>query len=307
MKICRQLFLWICLLISSCCFAAKPIVIFTDASFDDLIAIGILIKSREVDIKGIVVEGDGWSKPPYGTDNIAKLLGLLDNCLPLVTGAAEPMLSEVTLTKGDHNMADDLWGTSINASPCPILKEDAIVQLQNWLRASSQQVECLVLSPCTTLAALLVKDPAITEKISRVIFSGSVRLHGGDKLPDNFYLDAAASEIVLGSNLPILFVTDQAAMASPINEMYVNLIVGVPTPLATFSHELLTNLLKIEKKRVYGWDVVTAFVLLDPSIIAHKEPLGVFRGIKNRGELVTAIHIDPLNKKLFTIMRKGSN
>jgi inosine-uridine nucleoside N-ribohydrolase len=77
---------------------------------------------------------------------------------------------------------------------------------------------CLT-GPCTNLASLIIEDPDYVKvKIERLDVMGGVLRGTGNEGPDgdkyaefNFYLDAKAASIILGSGIPISLVTWDAA------------------------------------------------------------------------------------------------
>ena len=55
----------------------RPVIMDTDADFDDLIAIAWLLKRDEIDIKAIVYTGTGWMHTPYGIRNLNRFLNYI--------------------------------------------------------------------------------------------------------------------------------------------------------------------------------------------------------------------------------------
>lgn len=151
-----------------------PVILATDIGDDinDTWALGLLLKSPELDLKLVVGE---YGKPQYRARLLAKFLKTVGHGdIPVGVGMdIEP--------RGDGPQAAWVKDFDLSAYPGKVYT-DGVQAIMNTVRASKEPVTIIAIGPMPNLAAALAREPGMASRARLVGMYGSVRLgYGGSK------------------------------------------------------------------------------------------------------------------------------
>jgi inosine-uridine nucleoside N-ribohydrolase len=176
--------------------AATPLIYSTDLYYDiqdidDHFDAAVLLKSPEVDLKGIVLDNHFY--PSDGEKVLTKLMDLTGRKVPVVKGLG---LFELRSFQDKGLYVDGQEGPEL------ILKT---------LRESSAKVAVIAVGSMTDLAAAYLRDPDLwARKVSNVyVVAGSADSPVQDY---NVKLDPKAFVVIMRSSLPIIWVPVDSSM-----------------------------------------------------------------------------------------------
>jgi inosine-uridine nucleoside N-ribohydrolase len=176
--------------------AATPLIYSTDLYYDiqdidDHFDAAVLLKSPEVDLKGIVLDNHYY--PSDGEKVLTKLMDLTGRKVPVVKGLG---LFEL------RSFQDK--GLYVDGQECPEL-------ILKTLRESSAKVAVIAVGSMTDLAAAYLRDPDLwARKVSNVyVVAGSADSPMQDY---NVKLDPKAFVVIMRSRLPIIWVPVDSSM-----------------------------------------------------------------------------------------------
>jgi inosine-uridine nucleoside N-ribohydrolase len=153
---------------------SKPVILATDIGddIDDTWALGLLLKSPELDLKLVLTE---YGKPQYRAKIIAKFLQTTGHGqVPIGLGPdAEP--------RGEGGQAAWVRDYELSSYPGKV-HADGIQALVDTVLHSAQPVTLICIGPMPNLAAALAREPRTAACARFVGMDGSVRLgYGGSK------------------------------------------------------------------------------------------------------------------------------
>lgn len=194
----------------------KKIIIDTDGGHDDVLAIYLLLTSRQVDVKAITTVA-GNSVISKATRNCYFALNLLGIDLSIYSGADSPLEKEL-VTAVVHGESG-LDGAETNDTDFE-LSGDGVEKIIEIVNKNPGEIDILTLGPVTNVALALEKDPSIEEKIkSIVIMGGAIDVPGNQNrvAEYNMFVDPDAADIVFRSKVPKVLVP-----LDPCNEIIIS-------------------------------------------------------------------------------------
>lgn len=254
---------------------AVRVVIDTDLSTDDMMAIAMLVMSPAVDVAAITITG-AFVRCPGGADVLLGVLaGFGADDVPVACGTTRPLEGTRAFPDDWRDLADGAWGiplTATNARPADI---GGLALLRSAIEDGAATV--VVLGPHTNLATILRETPALVERIERVLtMGGAVDVPGnvyteGPQPPVaewNIYVDPLAAAEVFASGIPVTMVGLDATNEAPVTRDAVEQLgrSGSGPALAMMSDMLVRNRL-IDAFDSYFWDQLAVAALLDPAVI----------------------------------------
>jgi inosine-uridine nucleoside N-ribohydrolase len=189
----------------------RVVLIDTDLSFDDYVAILFLLKHPLVEVRAVTV-ANGVVHIRPGLENIQRLLALTGHPhIPVAAGFEPPLSQQRAFPAGWRLLFD--YGPRLsfprvrkNGSP----SQDAVDLICQQILESDQPITFVTLGPLTNLALALRKEPALAHQLEEIVISGGAIYVPGTIPQDipghpnrvaewNFYLDPAAAATVLAS------------------------------------------------------------------------------------------------------------
>lgn len=241
-----------------------PILVDTDigTDIDDAFALALVLKSPELDLLGVTtVSGDTQARARLA----AKLLwegGARK--VPVAAGApGRPLPSEQTR-----------WAKHFSSPQ--IRPVGAVSLMDTILRREPEKVTIVEIGPLSNLAALLAKDPKITQKIKEIVLMGGSIAHGYGDDPNptaeyNMAADPTAAQKVFSSGVPILMVPLDVTAMLQLRRPDRHRIFTQLTPLT----DALTLLDQLWNQRTPTlFDPMAVAMVIDPSLCETK-PLAI--------------------------------
>jgi inosine-uridine nucleoside N-ribohydrolase len=174
---------------------------------EDSLAITMALASPEVTVRAITcVQGNVPVRHSYA--NAAQLLELLGRTdIPLAAGAERPLLG--SSRPGPLRWLAERDGSDrVLPAARPPYPEPRAVELILRSARESDGLTIIAIGPLTNVAAALVADPGLGDRLERVVVMGGAFEVPGNVTPTaefNFFMDPEAAQIVLASGLrPVL-------------------------------------------------------------------------------------------------------
>jgi inosine-uridine nucleoside N-ribohydrolase len=174
---------------------------------EDSLAITMALASPEVTVRAITcVQGNAPIRHSYA--NAAHLLELLGRTdIPLAAGAEWPLLRTRRREPLRWLAERDAFDRVLPAAPRPYANPRAVELILRTAR-DSDGLTIIAIGPLTNLAAALVADAALADRLERVTVMGGAFEVPGNITPTaefNFFMDPEAAQIVLESGVrPVL-------------------------------------------------------------------------------------------------------
>jgi len=190
-----------------------PVIVDTDMSSDDIVALCYLLERPDISVQAITVEGTGVAHGPVGARNVLRLLHALGihRTIPVGYGQPDPPAGTQAFPPDMRKAADGMYNLHLPAWPGPEPAESAVHLLTDTISGSTRPVTLITLAPFTDIAQALQADPGIAPKIAMIYaMAGAVRVNGNEptyaNAEWNVYIDAVAASRVLRSGIPMTFV-----------------------------------------------------------------------------------------------------
>ena len=208
------------------------LIIDTDMSFDDLMAILYLLSRKECELLAITVSGTGICHARQGATNALHLLSLAGKeaqGIPVALGDEQPLDGFHSFPEPSREAADGLYGAQLPSSAAQPVHLPTVDLLITQLTHAERPVTILCIAPLTNIAQALTSVPAIKAKIERlVIMAGALGVKGHVVIPGftddlknevtdwNSYVDPLAAQQVFRSGVPITLVPLDATNEVPL-------------------------------------------------------------------------------------------
>jgi inosine-uridine nucleoside N-ribohydrolase len=192
--------------------APTPVVVDTDMSTDDVLALAYLLGRRDVDLRAVAVSGTGIADCPEGARNARALLAYAGRGdVPVGCGRPDPLAGANGFPPEWRARADELFGLKLPAAPRGRIG-DAVEVLRRAIESADGKVTILSLAPMTDTALLLRSGRALRDRIASIVAMGGAAAvpgnigAGHERSEWNLWIDAVAAREVLGSGTPITLV-----------------------------------------------------------------------------------------------------
>ena len=185
---------------------AIPIILDCDPGTDDAFAILLALASPELDVLAITVAG-GNVGLECTLPNALALVALAGADVPVYAGADRPLLGAFVNETRVHGV-DGLGGVALPAGgePAAGVAADAIRRL---LRDAAQQVTLVGIAPATNLALALITEPALAEKVERIVLMTGAWGEGNATPAAEFnaFNDPEALAVLFACGRPVVLAT----------------------------------------------------------------------------------------------------
>ena len=262
-------------------YGKRLFIIDTDVGIDDVIAIMYFLKRPDIDIKAItIVNGEAHCKPAY--HNVKKLLRLFNRKdLPLACGRDTPLAGNHKFPDFIRKEADTLAGAalfSLNAHQ-DVNKTSAVNLITATLKTSPVPIDILAIGPLTNIAEVLLRAPALKNKIRMIyIMGGAVGVKGNiidlykssknTMAEFNIYVDPKAGDIVFRSEIPITLIPLDITNQMPVTmKFYETAKQHNHNAISQFLFRLYDhNKEEIRTGIWYFWDTLAASIASDDTL-----------------------------------------
>jgi inosine-uridine nucleoside N-ribohydrolase len=183
-----------------------PVILDCDPGTDDSVAILLALASPELAVLAITVAGGnvGLGRTLPNTLALAALAG---SDVPVHAGADRPLLGAF-VSETDVHGENGLGGVVLPAggAPAPGLAADVIRRI---LREAAEPVTLIGIGPATNLALALTTEPALTEKVARIVLMSGAWAEGNvtPAAEFNAWSDPEGLAILLACGRPVVFAT----------------------------------------------------------------------------------------------------
>jgi len=268
----RRLALFALLLLAGCGgshVARTPIVVDTDMSTDDAVALLYLLEKPTVDVRAVAVSGTGLVHCPAGARNALQLIALTGRTdIPVACGSETPLAGTHELPDEWRAAADGLFGVTL-----PPTTAEPSGNAVSLLRRTAPGATVVELAPMTNLASALRAEPGLAKKVTRVVaMGGAVAVPGnapGDPSAEtNAWVDPLAARVVARSGAPLTRVPLDATNDVPVTTYFAQALkrYHYATPAATAAWDIVQST-AMANGNSYFWDELTAAAALDPSLL----------------------------------------
>lgn len=202
-----------------------PIILDTDigGDIDDAFAVALVVDSPELDLRAVTtVSGDTAARARL----VAKMLSAAGRTnIPVAAGAPGPKIN-VTYTQ---------WGEGFS-SPA-LVSKSAVDLMKSTLDRGHGAVMIVAIGPLTNVAALLKQYPGEKKNIRQlVLMGGSIKRgyypNSGPTPEYNIAEDAAASQVVFASGVPILMAPLDVTARLQLERPNLDRLFALHTPLS---------------------------------------------------------------------------
>ncbi len=270
--------------------ARRPVIVETDLSFDDYVALIYLLQCPDLDIRAItVVNGVVYVK--QGIENVRRLLALVGRPdIPVAGGPDQPLA-------GQHSFPRS-WRAGLSLGPRlmlpkgpsqPVQPLSAPELIRQQSVASDVPVTFIALGPLTNLALAMQADPTLATRFDTIFISGGALDVPGTVHQDvpanpnivaewNFYIDPVAADIVLKSGAQLVLIPlDVTHVDGPQpllfgRDFVRRLMLATSGRAAKFMvrilrlWQLMWQLTNSPKQVIPVWDAAVAAIVTDPTI-----------------------------------------
>jgi inosine-uridine nucleoside N-ribohydrolase len=262
----------------------RAVIIDTDASADDLMAIAFLLSRSDIHVEAITIV-NGMSHVPAGGRNVLRMLALADrNDIPVYLGRSTPLFGNQEFPAEWRAASDDLAGIDWPVAKRSVEQPDAADFLVKRLLDGAHPVQVLALGPLTNLAEAFSHTPRAARTVRQLVIHGGavgvsgnlgdVRTFQTDNISAewNMFIDPGAAKIVFTSGAPIRLVPLDATQRVPIDMALLEQFKSrAGTPLAKFvAQRLARSRDEIRQGYFFAGDSLAAAVLANPAVVSFR-------------------------------------
>jgi purine nucleosidase len=259
-----------------------PLIMDCDPGLDDAIALLMALASPdELKILGITtVTGNG--SPTQIHENARRICELANRSdVKVFAGCARTFFTKPNLC-ADVGAAihgeTGLGGCKLPAPTMPLQPQHAVNFIIEAALNAPQPITIAASGPLTNIAAALILEPSISEKIRKiVIMGGSIGL--GNITPAaeyNFYSDPQAAYVVFTSGLSIDMLGLDVTRQTVTSEAWLETVQALHTPVSQAVIDMLSHYYR--PNAILEPGVTGGGVLHDPNIIAYLLKPELYKG-----------------------------
>lgn len=186
----------------------RKFIIDTDTASDDVIAIITALREPSVEVLALTVVAGNVSLE-QSIQNALTAIEIADTYQPAVYGGMSKPLFRNLFTADDIHGADGLGNMFLPKPNIPVESEHAMDAIIRLIEEHPYEIELITLGPLTNIAMAALKAPETMNKLKSITLMAGTGLGAGNTTETaefNVYVDAEALSIVLGLDVPKLFV-----------------------------------------------------------------------------------------------------
>jgi len=259
----------------------RGVVVDTDMSIDDLLAIAMLVQSPRVDVQGIAITGL-FVRCPTGERIMLDFLATIGATgIPVACGATEALESGRTFPDDWRDFVDRAWEGSLTRSTETADPAGGVALIE---RALSQGADTLViLGPPTSSALALRANPDLVDGLVEVVMmAGAVDVPGNVYLDGyenpawpgewNVYVDPHATAEIFASGAAVVMVGLDATNTVPVTRDAVERMRSEGRgPAIDLAVETLERHRLVDAFDSYFWDQLAAAYVLNASVVTLEQ------------------------------------
>ena len=249
------------------------LVVDTDLSSDDVLALLYLAQDPGVDLRAVTVSGSGLVHCPGGARIAQDLLAVAHRRdVPVACGPDLPLSGFNEVPAAWRGAADRFFGLTLPpARGRP--QHDAVTLLRRAVATAGGKATILELAPMTNLGSALRSEPGMARRVRRIVaMAGALTVPGN--APDhpaaetNAWVDPLAARIVLRSGAPVTLVPLDATNRVPATTFVAQALgrYHYATPAATLASEIVAAT-GMANGGSYFWDPLAAAATVREGIV----------------------------------------
>lgn len=281
--------------------ARRRVLLDVDTGVDDALALMLAIRSPELEVVGITTVS-GNVPVDRCTANTLLVLEILEApAIPVVTGAARPLVRAPFAAAEVHG-ADGL-GNATGGYPTPSrhAMEGAMDFLLETIRRFPGELTLIATGPLTNVATALQQDAESVRRLQALtVMGGAIRVPGnvGPTTEFNFAVDPEAAAIVLGAGLTLtlvpLDVTEQVILPRAVVEA-----AGKAGKLQAFIRDMTAATMAFHRDQegvdgMFLHDPLAVGSVVDPSLVRGRT---IAVAVECRGELTAGMAVADLRRR----------
>lgn len=283
----------------------KPIIFDCDPGDDDALAlIMAFASSKELTILGITTSS-GNAPVNLTFDNARKVCALAGRPeIKVFKGCERPLLKEPFY--GDYLHGENgLDGYHLEEPSTPIETKHAVDFIIETLLTYPQPVTVAVTGAMTNIAAALIKEPSIKNKIERLVMMGGARTESGNVTPCaefNMFVDPHAAYRVLNTLDSIVMISLDITHQVTLDEAFLQAIKELGPELGDalyhilcYSHEADKRMFDLPGRAIHD-ACVTAYVL-NPDLFSGKKCYVTVETMNKQTIGQTIVHWHPMHNQ----------
>lgn len=274
-----------------------PLIIDTDLSQDDYVAILYLLLHDGVDIQAFTIS-EGIARVGPGYENLRRLLFMVGrDDIPIAMGQAEPLRGDNTFPTYLHAPNEVLFRLLLPKPPIEFPPHaDAAETIISVAQASSEPITLIGLGTMTNIAQALIDSPSLAAQFQSLVISGGAIHVPGNINADipshpntvsewNLYIDPYANEVVFESGANIeLYPLDVTSLDGPAPVLLsTEMVRQFVSMVNSRESHLMSRLMRVwlltgiptESTAVPMWDLVVAVALTDPELCTKWEEFAI--------------------------------
>lgn len=261
-----------------------PLIIDTDAGHDDALALMMMFKANQFDIKAVTTVA-GNSSIDKVTRNARAVMNLLKVSTDILYSGSSKPLKRDLVTAVVHGESG-LDGFDVTQTK-PGLTGNAVEKMKSLIESYPHQIRILTLGPLTNVAKLFNQFPHTVPLVKAVVIMGGAIDVPGNKnrvAEFNIFVDPEAADIVFRSHVEKVVVP-----LDPCNSTVLSLDTfealsntSLYEPIKSMMKHFITGIEKDEGvKGALVYDAIAAYYLLNPDAF-KLDPMDVV--IETKGE-----------------------
>jgi purine nucleosidase len=248
------------------------LIVDTDTAGDDVFSLLIALLHPRVQLEAITicVGNVSFEQEVENALYTVEMAGRAGE-VPVYAGCDRPLISEwvgAEYVHGKDGMGDSFFPQA-KQRPEP---EHAVDELVRRINESPGELTLLAQAPLTNIAAAVVRDPSIAEKVKRLYVMGGGLGNITPAAEFNFYVDPEAAKIVFKAGFPITLFTWTVTLSHGVfSDEKLDALNALDTPLSRFFEQVNRKALEFERSTgIQGSthpDSMVAGAIADPSLI----------------------------------------
>ena len=246
-----------------------PVVVDYSPTVSDAGALLYLAAHPDVDLRAVTLVGTGESRCDAAIPNTLGLLALVGHAgVPVACGSSEPIGPGHEWPTEWRDAADELFPLGLHATATAGSGRSA-VDLLTATAADTDGLVIVALGPLTNLAAAARDHPEFADNVAMTYSMGGA-LGATGNAPNgaewNYYVDPAAVDEVVRSELPLTIVPLDATNHVPVNEGLYRRMRGRDQNPAMYAVRQLWTAGTPWRNGSFLWDELTAMLAVDPAL-----------------------------------------
>ena len=252
-----------------------------DMDSSDTLALPYLLREPSLKVLAVTVVGTGLVHCGAGLQNANAILATLGiDDVPVSCGRDEPLAGTHAFPDEWRREADAAYDLALERRSVSNPDQDAPTLIRSIAASAAHPITIVALGPLTNVADALGADPALADRIERIVaMAGALDVPGNVALDDsytqmqpaewNVYADPTAADQVFRSGVPITLVPLDATNAVPIDAaFFAALEADHAAAPADIAYELLSR--RGLTPGEYLWDPLAAVVAVDESVVTFE-------------------------------------